>query len=44
VLRGIVQKFGGELALNCYVLRGGEIRVGDAVELVEGREWANRSG
>jgi hypothetical protein len=44
VFRGIVQKFGGKLALNCYVIRGGEIRVGDAVELVGGREWANRSG
>lgn len=33
VLTGIVQKFGGTLALNCYVIRGGEIRVGDAVEL-----------
>jgi len=28
-----VQKFGGELALNCYVIRGGELKVGDAVEL-----------
>jgi hypothetical protein len=34
VLRDIVQKFGGKLALNCYVIRGGEIRVGDPVELV----------
>ena len=34
VLREIVQKFGGKLALNCYVLQGGEIRVGDSVELV----------
>ena len=34
VLRDIAQKFGGKLALNCYVIRGGEIRVGDQVELV----------
>ena len=34
VLREIVQKFGGKLALNCFVLQGGEIRVGDSVELV----------
>ena len=34
VLRGIVQKFGGRLALNCYVIRGGEIRVDDTVELL----------
>jgi uncharacterized protein YcbX len=33
VLRDIVRKFGGKLALNCYVIRGGEIRVGDRVEL-----------
>ncbi len=34
VLTGIVKKFDGTLALNCDVIRGGEIRVGDAVELV----------
>lgn len=33
VLKEIVQKFGGELALNCYVIRGGELKVGDPVEL-----------
>ena len=33
VLREIVQKFGGELALNCFIIRGGELRVGDSVEL-----------
>ena len=38
VLTGIVQKFEGTLALNCYVIRGGEIRVGDAVELVPEHE------
>jgi uncharacterized protein YcbX len=38
VLTGIVQDFGGTLALNCYVIRGGEIRVGDAVELVRDHE------
>ena len=32
VLTGIVQKFEGTLALNCYVILGGEIRVGDPVE------------
>lgn len=35
VLKEIVQKFGGKLALNCYVIRSGEIRVGDGVQLVE---------
>jgi len=38
VLTGIVQKFSGTLALNCDVIRGGEIRVGDAVELVPEHE------
>ena len=33
VLQGIVQRFGGKLALNCYVIQGGEIHVGDRVEL-----------
>jgi len=33
VLRDIVQRFGGKLALNAYVIRGGEIRVGNSVEL-----------
>jgi len=33
VLKEIVQKFGGELALNCFVVRGGELSVGDEVEL-----------
>ena len=40
VLTDIVRKFGGTLALNCYVIRGGEIRVGDAVELVRHNECA----
>ena len=34
VLRDIVERFDGQLALNCDVLRPGTIRVGDAVELV----------
>lgn len=34
ILKEIVQKFGGELALNCFVIRGGELAVGDAAELV----------
>jgi len=35
VLKEIVRKFEGELALNCYVIHGGEIREGDAVDLAE---------
>jgi uncharacterized protein len=38
VLKSIVQRFGGKLALNCYVIQGGEIRVGDSVELLEARQ------
>ena len=38
VLTDIARKFGGTLALNCYVIRGGEIRVGDPVELVPEHE------
>jgi len=33
ILREIAQKFGGKLALNCYVIQGGEIRIDDTVEL-----------
>ena len=40
VLTGIVQRFGGTLALNCDVIQSGEIRVGDAVELVPEHECA----
>src|SRR5208283_1356891 len=31
VLKGIVQRFGGKLALNCYVIQDGEIREGDSL-------------
>ncbi|HLQ37042.1 MAG TPA: MOSC domain-containing protein, partial [Planctomycetota bacterium] len=33
VLRDIVKRFGGRLALDCEVLAGGSIGVGDVVEL-----------
>ena len=32
--------FGGKLALNCFVIEGGEITVGDEVELMCGRACA----
>lgn len=35
VFQRIVQEFGGSMALDCWVIRGGRIRVGDAVELAE---------
>ena len=31
ITRGIYDRFDGKLALNCYVIRGGEIAVGDGV-------------
>jgi hypothetical protein len=33
VLRDILERFGGKIALNCAVVQGGTIRVGQAVEL-----------
>ncbi len=36
VLRDIGRRFGGQLALNADVLRGGPVTVGDAVRLVSG--------
>ena len=33
VLHEIVRKYGGEIALNCFVIQGGTVRVGDGVEL-----------
>lgn len=38
ITRGIYERFEGKLALNCFVIEGGEIHVGDEVELVRGRE------
>ena len=35
VLRRINREFGGELALNCWVIEPGTINVGDAAELVD---------
>ena len=34
VLKSIVRRFDGRLALNAAVAAGGRVRVGDAVELV----------
>jgi uncharacterized protein len=38
VLTDIVRRFEGTLALNCFVIRGGEIRIDDSVELARHRE------
>ncbi len=36
ITRGIYRRFEGKLALNCFVIEGDEINVGDEVELVRG--------
>ncbi len=40
VLRRIALEFGGRMALDCGVVSGGRIAVGDPVELLEGGEKA----
>ena len=36
VLRRIVSEFGGQMALDCGIVSGGRLTVGDSVELIEG--------
>jgi uncharacterized protein YcbX len=43
VLQEIVDKFDETLALNCFVVKGGEIRVGDGVELFSGKDCVANS-
>jgi uncharacterized protein len=40
ITREIYKRFDGKLALNCFVIEGGEITVGDEVQLVRGRACA----
>lgn len=40
ITQGIYRRFGGKLALNCFVIESGEIAVGDEVQLVRGRGCA----
>jgi uncharacterized protein YcbX len=40
ITRGIYARFGGKLALDCFVIQGGELAVGDEVRLVRGRACA----
>ena len=40
VTHSIYRRFGGKLALNCFVIEGGDITVGDEVQLVRGRACA----
>jgi uncharacterized protein len=37
ITRSIYRCFDGKLALNCFVIEGGEVAVGDEVQLVRGR-------
>jgi hypothetical protein len=38
ITRSIYRRFDGKLALNCFVIEGGEIKVGDEVHLVHGQD------
>jgi len=40
ITQDIYRRFAGKLALNCFVIEGGDISVGDAVELMSGRACA----
>jgi hypothetical protein len=40
ITRSIYRRFDGKLALNCFVIEGGEIAVGDDVQMVRGRACA----
>ena len=40
ITRDIYKRFDGKLALNCFVIEGGEITVGDEVQLVRARACA----
>jgi uncharacterized protein YcbX len=43
ITASIYDRFDGKLALNCFVINGGEIAVGDQVELVRGRACADQA-
>ena len=44
ITRGIIRRFGGTLALDCFVIEGGEITVGDPVEFLRGTAAASPPG
>jgi len=44
ITREIYRRFEGKLALNCFVIEGGELTVGDEVQLVRGRACAESAG
>jgi hypothetical protein len=44
VFRGIRRDFGGELALNCWVISEGLVRIGDPVTIVTASDAPERIG
>ena len=44
ITRDIYRRFGGKHALNCFVIEGGELTVGDEVQLARGRACAESLG
>jgi uncharacterized protein YcbX len=44
ITQDIYRRFAGKLALNCFVIEGGDISLGDAVELIRGRACAESAG
>lgn len=44
ITRGIYDRFEGKVALNCFVIEGGEIEVGDEVRLERGSTRAESGG
>jgi uncharacterized protein len=44
ITRAIFRRFDGKLALNCFVIEGGEIALGDEVQLVRGRACVESAG
>jgi uncharacterized protein len=43
ITRDIYRRFDGKLALNCFVIAGGDITVGDEVQLIRGRACTESS-
>jgi uncharacterized protein YcbX len=44
ITRDIYRRFDGKLALDCFVIQGGEVSVGDEVELLRGRACTGSAG
>ena len=44
ITRSIYQRFGGDLALDCFVIEGGDVALGDAVELLRDAAGKGHAG